>query len=25
LQLRGAKAYWHWGAFRGKLHGWFSS
>ena len=24
LQLRGAKAYWHWGAFRGKLRGWFS-
>jgi GT2 family glycosyltransferase len=25
LQMRGAKAYWHWGAFRGKIRGWFSS
>lgn len=24
LQMRGAKAYWHWGAFRGKIRGWFS-
>ena len=25
LQARGYKAYWHWGAMRGKLRGWFSS
>ena len=24
LQARGSKAVWHWGAFRGKLRGWFS-
>lgn len=24
MQARGNKAYWHWGAFRGKLRGWFS-
>jgi glycosyltransferase involved in cell wall biosynthesis len=25
MQARVYKAYWHWGAFRGKLRGWFSS
>ena len=25
LQARRFKAYWHWGAFRGKLRGWFSA
>lgn len=25
LQAKQAKAYWHWGAFRGKLRGWFST
>ena len=25
MQAKGSKAYWHWGALRGKLRGWFSN